>query len=327
MILLKVTAPGEARTSDGMARYNLIIFQVPRRQHISDFMTIQNILAGRAPDIDVHIISPTIPIPADFWRRAGERPSLIFSPMPLRIDPNIRGARLTTADRTKSEEIEMLKAAGFPVPDTRMITRDLVLDEAAWGPFTVVKPNVGFRGRGIRLVRTRHVRWSDTAALPADDPRHGMDLLAQRYVHTGDYSSCYRVMTVLGRPIYAMISLAAEKRAPIDAAGGDEIERDVAANSVERKLILIDDEDVIGLAKAIAGKFTQIPVMGIDIIREHGTGRLYVLEMNSSGRTWHLSSDHGLVHQREFGLDYYGQFNALGTIADALIAATRLLAK
>jgi len=310
-----------------MAGYNLIILQVPGRQQVSDFMTIRNMMAGRAADIEVHIISTAVPVPPEFWRRVAERPTLIFSAMPIRLDSQYRGARLIPSDRAKLEEIEMLQRAGFPVPDTRKITQDLVLDEAAWGPFTVVKPNVGYRGRGIRLVRTRHVRWSDTSAVPADDPRHGRDLLAQRYIHTGDYASCYRVMTVLGRPIYAMVSLASEKLGPIDAVGGDAIELEVAVNGADRKLVLVDDEEVIALATAVSGKFVQVPVMGIDIVREQETGRLYVLEMNSSGRTWHLSSDHGLGHQRDYGLDFYGQFNALGTITDALIEATRRMAK
>ena len=310
-----------------MAKYNLLIFHVPRRQQISDFLTIRNMMAGRAPDIDVHIISPAVPIPPDFWRRAGELPTLIFSPMPISIDPKLRGARLISPTHRKSDEVEMLQDAGFPVPDTRKITQDLVLDEAAWGPFTVVKPDVGFRGRGIRLVRTRHVRWSDTRSLPKEDPRHGRDLLAQRYIHTGPYAQCYRVMTVLGRPIYALVSTASEKLGPIDEGGKDEVELDVAVNGMERKITLADDEEVIALASAVSARFTQIPVMGIDIIRERATGRLYVLEMNSSGRTWHLSSDHGLGHQRDYGLDCYGQFNALGTITDALIEATRAMAK
>jgi len=116
-----------------MAKYNLIIFHVPRRQQLSDFLTIRNMMAGRAPDIDVHVIPTAIPIPADFCRQAAERPTLIFSPMPLRLDPKFRGARLITCDRKKSEEVEMLTRAGFPVPDTRTITQDLALDETAWG--------------------------------------------------------------------------------------------------------------------------------------------------------------------------------------------------
>ena len=76
-------------------------------------------------------------------------------------------------------------------------------------------------------------------------------------------------MTVLGRRIYAMISVASEKLGPIDEGGKDEVELDVAVNGMERKLTLVDDEEVIALARAVSARFTQIPVMGIDIIREH----------------------------------------------------------
>ena len=118
-----------------MAKYNLIIFHVPRRQQLSDFLTIRNMMAGRAPDIDVHVIPTAIPIPADFCRQAAERPTLIFSPMPLRLDPKFRGARLITCDRKKSEEVEMLTRAGFPVPDTRTINPGSGTGRDGLGPF------------------------------------------------------------------------------------------------------------------------------------------------------------------------------------------------
>src|SRR5437667_7279551 len=124
-----------------------------------------------------------------------------------------------------------------------------------------------------------------------------------------------------------MDSVASEKLGRIDEGGKDEVELDVAVNGMERKLTLVYDEAVIALASAVSVRFTQIPVMGIDIIREHATGELHVLELNSSGRTWHLSSDHGLGHQRDYGLDIYGQFNALGTSTDARIEPTRAMAK
>ena len=83
-----------------MAKYNLIIFHVPRRQQLSDFLTIRNMMVGRAPDIDVHIISTAVPIPEDFLSKAAERPSLLFSPMPVRFDPKFRGARLISSSST-----------------------------------------------------------------------------------------------------------------------------------------------------------------------------------------------------------------------------------
>lgn len=309
-----------------MPAYNLILIQVPKRQQLSDFQTIRNMMHGRASDIDVHVLSTAEAPPQGFWQKMAERPSLIFSPIPVPLDPRLRGARLMATNIPKSEEVRRLRIAGFPVPETMAITPDLRLDAAKWGPFTVVKPEAGYRGRGVALKRTRFVRWFDTYRLPESDPRRGQSLLAQRYIHTGARPTCYRVMTVLGRIIYAMRSTASEDLPRFDPQGEDDIDIEVAANGVARRLELIDDAEILALAGNIAAKLTFVPVFGIDIIREAGSGRLYVLELNSGGRTWHLSSDHGLGHQRDHGLDYYGQFNALGQITDALIAATRRLA-
>lgn len=70
------------------------------------------------------------------------------------------------------------------------------------------------------------------------------------------------------------------------------------------------------------------PVMGVDIIREHGirehgTGRLFVLKFNSHGLVWHLSSKLGYSMQRHNAIDFYDQFNALSNVTNALIEATR----
>jgi hypothetical protein len=306
-----------------MYKYNLIILHKPKAQGIGDFLTVQNIMVGRAPDIEVHIVSPLSPRDPDFWRKAAMRPSLIFSPSEIPIDPRVRGTRLVSRGLGKLEETERIRKAGLPFPETQPITRETKLDEAQWGPFTVVKPNNGLRGRGIRLARTRDIRWTDTSALPNTDPRHGQQLVAQRYVDTGPFAVSYRVMTVLGRAIYCMTSRATEKRPPLAVSSGEAIDLAVAANGMARRLSLVNDSEVMELATSLHKKEPDIPVMGVDVIREHGTGRLFLLEFNSRGSTWHLSSDHGQGHQRDFRLDYYGQFNALDSITNALIEVTR----
>lgn len=306
------------------ATYNLILYHVPTRQCISDFMAIRNMMVGRAPDIQVHILTTAGTLAPDFWRKIAARPTLIFSPSHLaRIDEPTRGTRLMSVAVSKLKEIELLASAGAAIPETRLITPELRLDETQWGPFTVVKPNRGLLGRGIRLTRTRDVRWTDTSTLPKDDPRHGADLLAQRYVDTGPFATCYRVFMVLGRPIYCATSTAIERRPPLDSAGTDMLDIAVAANGVPRQRAVSNDREVIDLATSIHTALPHLPVMGIDIIREHDTGRLFVLEYNSGGGVWHLSSQHGLRLQRDYRLDYYRQFNALETITDALIEATR----
>jgi hypothetical protein len=305
-----------------VARFNLVIFHIPHRQHLSDFTAVKEILMRRAPDIDVHILSQDVPTP-DFWRRLAERPTVLFSPMPVGIDPRVRGLRLFAAKVTKFEEARMLAEAGFPVPLTRKIMPGTALDERQWGPFTVVKPNMSFRGQGVRLLRTRDVRWIDTRKLPADDPRHGQNLIAQQFIDTGPHAVCYRVMTVLARPVYSVTSTAIDPLPPLRLLADGPVELEIAANGVPRRIALAHDREVIALAKKIHRKLTHTPVMGIDIIREQASGRLVVLELNSGGWTWHLSSDHGRRQQHDHGLDYYSQFNALGVIADALAAVTR----
>lgn len=307
-----------------MSAYNLIICHVQRLQGISDFMTIRNMMVGRARDIEVSIVTTPGTVPADFWWKAGARPTLIFSPSyRFPIDPLARGTRLASVAVGKLGEIGALASTGAVTPETRQILPETRFDEAEWGPFTVVKPNRGKQGRGVRLMRTRDVRWIDTSALPKDDPRHGDDLLAQRYVDTGLFPTCHRVFSVLGRPIYCMRSMALEQRAEFDADGADMLDLAVAANGMRRKLELTNDREIIALAASVHAKLPHLPVMGIDIIREKDTGRLFVLEYNSGGAVWHLSSSYGLKHQQDFALDYYGQFNALDTITDALIEATR----
>jgi hypothetical protein len=216
-------------------------------------------------------------------------------------------------------EISILKSAGFPVPETRLITPGLQLDEATWGPYTVIKPNAGRQGQGVSLVRTKDVRWIDTATLSKEDPRYGQKLLAQRYIHPGPYAQYYRVLTVLGRPVYCAVSTSLNKQSHPDALG----EVGVAPNGGLRSLILSDDSEVIEFATAIHAKKPRLPMMANDIIREHKTGRLFVLEYNSAGYSWHLSSEFGRKQQSDFGLNFYNQFNALPTISDALIEATR----
>jgi hypothetical protein len=306
-------------------KYNLVLCHVPRGQGISDFMTIRHMLAGRAPEIRVQIVSSgPEPAPDKFWQAAAARPTLIFSPVAIpELGPGIRGTRLISQSVTKLEERELIVSTGARVPDTRLVTKDLRLDAAQWGPFTVIKPNRGLRGQGIGLIRTRDVGWTDTTLLPKKDPRHRQELLAQRFIDTGPDMTCYRVFTVLGRAIYCMKSATIDAQAPLDASGSEALDVAVAVNNMVRKLELANDREIIDLSTSIHAKLPHLPVMGIDIIREQPSGRLFVLEYNSTGRIWHLSSDHGIAHQQDHGVDYYGQFDALSTIANALIDVTR----
>lgn len=174
-------------------------------------------------------------------------------------------------------------------------------------------------------MRTRDVRWMDTTVLSKEDPLRGQQYIAQRFVDTGPFTTCYRVMTLLGRPIYCVASTAVEKRPDLDMAGADELEIPIAPNGMIRKMALANDREIIELATSLHQALPHLPVMGVDIIREHGTGRLFVLEFNCHGLVRYLSSKLGYSMQRDNAIDFYDQFNALSTMTNALIEATRTI--
>lgn len=303
-------------------RYHLVLLHRAGRQDRSDFETIRSNMAVRAPDIEVFILSRGERPSPDFWRNASRRPSVIFSPQAIPMPPPfIRGTRLISIGLNKLEEMEVLRKAGAAVPEAVVIEPHTRLDEARWGALTVIKPIQGKRGRGISLMRTKDVRWTDTTALPADHPRYGQKLLAMRFINTGPFSRSTRVMMVAGRPVYSVTSQAIAEQ--VDLLSSDAFEVDIAANGVERTVKLNYDQETINFARAIHANLPHLPSMGVDIIREQDTGKLYALEYNSKGGIWHISSDFGKEQQRKYGNDYKAQFNALDTITDALIEVTR----
>jgi D-alanine-D-alanine ligase-like ATP-grasp enzyme len=88
------------------------------------------------------------------------------------------------------------------------------------------------------------------------------------------------------------------------------------------RIVRLDiDPDVIALAAKAHAAFPDVPVQGVDIVREAGTGKLFVIEINAGWNTWHFSSPFGKKLQAEFGLDYHGQFGGFSVAADALVEA------
>ena len=308
-----------------MAGYerNLVLVHTQRLQARSDFESIKALLAERAPDIEVFIVNNMIPNSVT-RRQASGRPTYVFSPIPLRRFQPARGKLCTGLPLTKWQEIGRLLAGGVPVPQAIILKPGVRLDPETWGPYTVVKPSRGMQGKGVRLQRTRDVRWEDPLSWPNGDPRHGVDLIAQRFVDTGPNTNHVRVFTVLGRLVYAtMTRWSAPRSFALSAAAADPVDEPIAANQGERSLTLCYREEFLAFGERVAAAFPDVAALGIDIIRDHGTGDLYALEVNAGGLTWHLSSDFGRGFQRRRNIDLMRQFGALEVIADALIEVTR----
>jgi hypothetical protein len=289
---------------------NLVIVHTPGLQALSDFTTIRSLIARRAPEIEVFILANGARHSV-MRKSAARRRTLIFSPVPIREFSPLRGKVYACRQLGKIEEVRRMSEAGLRVPATVLLGPDTRLDPRRWGPFTVLKPMVGRQGKDVRLVRTRDVRWTASPTI------------AQLFIDTGPKARNHRVTTVFGRPIFSWVSEWLAPRPFLDGHGDDPVDLPIAANAGERRIVLNSDPDVIRHAQEISRAFPEIPVLGIDMVREAATGHLYGIEVNSVGFTWHLSSDSVRERVQKNDLDLYNQLGALDVIADALIDVTR----
>lgn len=308
-----------------MHRYNLVLVHTPEKQDVADFLTIRNMMLGAAPDIRVIVVTVGDQIAEALAPHVSGLPTVIFSPMPLKLPPNVRGTRLSTRLKTKMQEWQLLKDAGFPVPEAVLLQDLRDFNPAGWDDLVIVKPNRGMRGHGVRLVPATSVRDINLAAINDEGAYNSGEIVVQKWIDTGPYPASHRVMTVLGAAVYCNKSLSEERvsrrRDSVPKEGAP-----IATNGQKRKILLAYDRDVIELAESIHSRLDFTSVMGIDIIRDHRTRKLHVLELNSGGWTWHISSAGGKRDQPIYELDYYGQFDALKVITGKLIEKTRRLA-
>jgi hypothetical protein len=148
-------------------------------------------------------------------------------------------------------------------------------------------------------------------------------MIGQEFVDTGPHPTSYRVMTVFGRPTYSLASIALEERPALDPYGTEPLDLPIASNAGARRLEMNFAKDILELGSAVYRACPTVPVHGVDIVREAETGRLFVLEFNPSGLTWHLSSPYFALARESFNLSLYAQFDALAIVAEALIEKTR----
>ena len=310
-------------------RYRLVFTKVlPRTIHDQDLAALARRVEKQAPDIEVVLAGRHR---AEQWKLLPHalRPTLTIGFGALRRRRFLSGRILHCPWIPKHEELERLRAAGIPVPDWTVIEPGARLDPVAWGPYVVVKPSVGGQGIDVRIRRTGRVRYQPPESFPPDHMIQKGPMMAQRFVYTGPWAVSYRVCTFFGRALYCWrVEQSHQKRrlesrwqfAGSEDGGGIQI----IAPSKTSTYSMIEDEEVIDLAeRAHRLAFPDYPYLGFDVLRDADTGELSVLEANSGGCVWHLSSRMGRSMQRTHGIDLYAQFGALDRAAERLVEATR----
>lgn len=286
---------------------NLILVHQETKQDRADYEEI-----ARRADVDVFIVDTKAGGVAD-PRFDAAAPTLTVSPMPIKKFAPPRGPICQGFEFPKSEQYVRLAALGLPVPRWTTIEEQTVLHAAEWGPYVVVKPDLGRKGAEIFIKRTGRVRY------------RGPGFLAQQFVYTGRWPVNYRVVTLFGRALMSWRCEADHRFVPLEsrwdfkARGGIT----VVSNKRDSRYTLAFDAEVIALAERAHAAFPDQPLLGTDIVRDADTGALYLIECNPRGDAWLISSVMGRLIEQANGLDFAAQFGALAIAAETLSRETR----
>ena len=305
---------------------NLVLVHQRTKQAYSDYETIARQIGERTDDIAVHIVDTKEPQWAEAARVAAD-PTLVVSPMPIKKFTSQRGRVCQGCEYPKTEQYGRLRALGIPVPDWAEIVPGISLDPEEWGPYVVVKPDLGRKGAEIRIKRTGRVAYRAQDDFPDDHPGRKASMFAQKFVYTGRWPKNYRIVTLFGTTLMCWLCEADHGYPPLEeryAFGGGGVT--IVSNKKTSHYSLADDAEVIALAERTHAAFPEQPLLGTDIVRDAETGEMFVLETNPRGDTWYMSSAAGRMIQDANGVDFAGQFGSLDIAADVLIASTRELA-
>jgi len=301
---------------------NLLIVQSAPDQDPADWIAIKQKIERKAPDIEVRIaINGQRNSATARWQV--RRPSLVFSPVRL-IEFVPRGGAVYCGHVLgKDEQLRRLSSIGILTPKTATLSSECLFDPEEWGEYVIVKPNNLNSGVGVKLVRTIDLsaRYHELTATANDQ------FLVESYVdHSEDgYPTDYRVLSMFGRALYCARNRWGNKRPPLAEIAADPLGVIASNNKTMGGHIrsICNDAEIIALGQRAHQAFPECPVIGVDIVREIQSGRLYVLEVNPHGAVWHFSSPFAKHLDPEYVRARYAQFNALDLAADLLIQQTR----
>lgn len=264
---------------------------------------------------------------------AANRPTLVVSIGPLANFTPKRGKIYQGQIMSKYDQLMRLGAAKLPVPKWILLQENTRLNHAKWGKTVVLKPvAVGSaQGRGVQFVKTKKLGFIPQKAFPENHIGRYAPMLAQEYIETGDYPSEYRVLCFFGRPLYAIKRMSQEKRPQVSDFYNFSDPRDLRNSkgtkhfgfgSLPIEASHITEPDVLELACRAYDAIPEAPLQGVDIIREKGTGNLYIMETNPGGFCWHFSSRIMENAPLIDGIRKEDQMDAFSVAADILVQRT-----
>lgn len=320
-----------------MPKRNLIlIHRGPQYQR--DFDEIAEKVNALDRDITVYHLPAGLEaeLPVAAWQYPTLTVSLVSAfRLPIRRGPILRNEAIQ-----KLAQQDIFRKYGIPTPPAMRFAFGMKLDPILFGQHVVVKSlNLRATSHGdmVFFFRRDRLRALTPLSLPMDHPirRFPQSFMVQRYIHTGTHPRSTRVATCLGRAILSY-EIESKQQLPDFNLPDEELERaSVASNHVERDRRFVLERDSVDLAERTHAAFGNIPVLGVDIVRDVRTGKLFVLEVNAGGNTWHFSSEMGetlrmtLASSRAAGgdLSSAGRLCMIDQLGAFDIAARRLVEK
>lgn len=302
-------------------KLNLVLLVQRHMSGLGDFHKIAAIIKSKCDDVIPHVTT----------RHHAEYQQILYSMRPSlyvafyeanRFRP-FRGKCFHGSNMTKSEQYVAMEKNGLTTLQWQKIKPDERYSPADWGTYVIVKPDVGKMGKDVKIRKTSRIHYEKDC--PQQIPH-----LIQRFLHTGKQPESYRALTFFGEILYlqkstntACGSLLNDPTRPEEIGGHNPV-----ATAAKGRAELVVDDEIISYAKQIAQTaFSDIPVLGQDIVRDPVSGNLYCLEVNPYGSTWHFSGRVGLSIQSTNGINFEKQFDAFNKVADILIHKTRQCAR
>jgi len=303
---------------------NLILVNQDNKQKRSDFVEICGCISRLSADVIPYIVD-TKQGEWEFAKTVSQNPTMTVSYLPVRRFRSPRGPVFEGCEIPKSEQNQRLRSDGISVPDWQTIQPGDLFDCEQWGPYVVVKPELGRCGREIKIKRTERVRYRSMDSFSDDQAASRAAMLVQRFVYTGPWASSYRVVTLFGKALMCWHCEMDHDLPPLKSRFGfaDQGGINIVSNKRSSTYSLSFDSDVIALAEAAHKSFPGQPLLGHDVARDHETGELFILECNPRGDTWLFSSYTGVEIQKKHCIDFYSQLDGLTEAARILIENTR----
>jgi hypothetical protein len=252
------------------------------------------------------------------------RPTLFFSPALIRNRPRIPGRIACGFPLSKSEEYSILAEAGISVPRWVTLREGEFPNLDGFGNYVVRKPDYGAKGAEVRIVKRGRVSWKPVVTAAAGP---SPALLVQEFIYTGLWPVSYRVNTLFGRVLYCL-RITGNTNRPVLHGPSDFDSRgsgnspSIVSNVRDSKAECCNDLDIIRFGERAARAFPDLPLLGVDVLKEASTGRLFVTEVNALGHNWNFSRQ----FFETFGVDVAAQFDGLRKAAYVLAEQTQKLA-